>query len=839
MDTVGLIIDGKSIEVPAGTTILGAAKSIGIYIPALCHHPDLPPAKGVPSASAIYQGAVRIVNAALHEAGKECRLCMVEVEGEPDLVESCFTEARVGMVVVTHSDRIRQKRQENLISIMARHRHSCLTCAQKEGCSRTQCSANVSENERCCEEFGHCELQNIADYIGISNATPQWVPTTIPILFDEPLFKRDYNLCIGCTRCVRVCRQLRGIEAIGFVYDAAGRVQVGSLGLTLAESGCKFCMACVEVCPTGALMEKDVEAGKREDDLVPCRAACPVHIDIPGYIRMIAKGKADAANAIIREKVPFPGILGRICIRPCESVCRRGEVNEPIAICALKRYAAYHEKGLWKKGLTLGKDTGKRVAVVGAGPAGLTAAFYLQKKGHAVTVFDAGAEPGGMMRYGIPAYRLPLDVLQKEIDEIFDLGIEFKPNMRLGKHMQLEDLKAEGFDAVFLAIGAQLSRRIPLEGCDLPDVIWGVDFLRDVAHGKAVRMKENVLVIGGGNMAIDVALTALRCGSADVSIACLESEEEMSAFKWAIEDAVAEGVKLLPSWGPERVLSKNGRVTGLDLVECTCVFDEKGNFGPRFGDRKECIMVDQIILAVGRSVDLSFLSDGTPISIENGLILIEQETLETGMKHVFAGGDAIAMPGTVIHAISHGRKASSAIDKALGGDGRIEEVLFPRGAPDPYFGREEGFAGWSRIPVPQIPLGDSRSDFAEIDLGYDQTQARKEARRCLQCDARLYLKGNPAPPENLVAFTYEHIVQLSEAEGVFRLLDAGRNILAIKGTPDLKAELLRALKENQNAVWFEFEEDKLYSKRESELLQRYLQEHGKMPGISADDDDYF
>jgi len=210
----------------------------------------------------------------------------------------------------------------------------------------------------------------VANYVGISPTTPKWAPTDLPILENQPLFIRDYNLCIGCTRCIRACRDLRGVEALGFVYDEKGQVQVGTLGPTLEDSGCKFCTACVEVCPTGALMDKSVRPGKKEEDIVPCKEACPAHIDVPGYLRLIAQGKRDEANAVIREKVPLPGILGRVCIHPCEDVCRRGEVNGPVSICALKRYAADGEKGLWKKNAKAGNDTGKKVAIVGAGPAG-------------------------------------------------------------------------------------------------------------------------------------------------------------------------------------------------------------------------------------------------------------------------------------------------------------------------------------------------------------------------------------------------------------------------------------------------------------------------------------
>jgi NADPH-dependent glutamate synthase beta subunit-like oxidoreductase/ferredoxin len=840
METVNLTIDGKALQVPAGTTILEAARSADIYIPSLCYHPDLPPAKDGQAVQAVFQGDTKLENAMPEEPGKGCGICVVEVEGQEELAGSCATPVEDDMVVITSNDSIKAKRQENLVPIMTRHRHSCLTCALQEGCPRSQCSLNVPENERCCEQFGHCELQNIANYVGIIDSTPKWVPTDLRVLKDHALFERDYNLCIGCTRCVRACRDLRGIEAIGFVYDQNGQVHIGTVAETLEDSGCKFCTACVEVCPTGALVDKGVEAGTKEDDIVPCKAACPAHIDIPGYLRMIAQGKADEANAIIREKVPFPGVLGRVCIHPCEDVCRRGELNEAISICALKRFAADGEKGLWKKENKVAADAGKKVAVMGAGPAGLTAAFYLRKQGHAVTIIDSNDQPGGMMRYGIPEYRLPGDILDQEIKDILNSGIEFKPNRILGKDISLDQLKTDGFDAVFLGIGAQLNKRIPLEGCEMPDVMWGLDFLRKVSEGENIKLKDSVVVIGGGNVAVDVAMTARRCGATDVKMACLECLEEMPASPWELEEARAEGIAILPSWGPDRIVSEDGKVTGLDVVECTCVFDEDGNFCPEFSDKKECFLVEQVIMAVGQAVDVSFLEGTDQIKLDKGLIVVNEKTLETDLKDVYAGGDVAKAPGAIIHAIAAGRQAASSIDSALGGSGEIDEVLFARSNPDPHVGRDEGFAAWSRINVPELDAATRIAGFDEVFTGYSEEQAVAEAKRCLQCDLRLQLGCNPAPPEHLYAFDDEHINQVPEAEGVFQLYDEERNVLAIKGTANLRQDLLQTLEDNENAVWFEYKEDKMFSQRESELIQKYLQEHGEMPGGGPDDlDDLF
>ena len=840
MDTVNLTIDGQPLEVPAGTTILEAARKADIFIPSLCYHADLPPAKDRPAVQAVFHGEHKIENALPAQRGKGCGICVVEVGGQSDLVGSCATEAADGMVVVTQNERITEKRQQNLVPIMARHRHACLTCAQQEGCPRTQCSANVPENERCCSQFGHCELQNIANYVGLSDSTPQWVPTDFEIFRDHPLFERDYNLCIGCTRCVRACRDMRGIEALGFVFDQNGQVQAGSVAETLEDSGCKFCTACVEVCPTGALVDKSVEPATREADLVPCKAACPAHIDVPGYLRMCARGKRDEANAIIREKVPFPGVLGRVCIHPCEAACRRGEVNESISICALKRYAADGEKGLWKKENRMVDDSGKKVAIVGAGPAGLTTAFYLRKKGHAVTVFDAGQAAGGMMRYGIPEFRLPTEILDKEINEILDRGIDLRPGQVLGKDITLDQLTNDGYDAVFLGVGAQDSRRIPLEGCNVPDVLWGVELLRRVAAGQEIKLKDSVVVFGGGNVAVDVAMTALRCGAGDVKMVCLECLDEMPVSPWELEEAKAEGVEIMPSWGPGRVITEDGKVTRMDLMECTCVFDEQGQFCPEFSETKECILVDQVILAVGQASDLSFLEDNSQIKVDGGLIVVNEDSLETDVKGIYAGGDITRAPGAIIHAIAAGRQAAVSIDNALGGSGDIDEVLFTRGKPDAHLGRDEGFASWSRENMPKLDAASRIKDFQEVAVGYSDEQAAKEAKRCLQCDLRLHLGCNPAPPRPVLPFDAEHINPVPASEGVFKLLDEAHNVLTIKGTADLRQALLMAMADNQSATLFEYEEDKMFSQRESELIQKYLQEHGEMPGGGGDDlDDLF
>ncbi|MCJ7595656.1 MAG: FAD-dependent oxidoreductase, partial [Desulfobacterales bacterium] len=280
---------------------------------------------------------------------------------------------------------------------------------------------------------------------------------------------------------------------------------------------CTTCGRCETVCPNGIAILDIIRPLRAmtpvelvPEERPPCVAACPAGIDIPGYLRFIAQEKPMDAYKLILEQVPFPGILGRVCMHPCETQCRRGEVNQPIAICALKRYAADKANGLFETVSKVNENTGRQVAVIGAGPAGLTAAFYLRKKGHDVTVFEGRSKPGGMMRYGIPYYRLPEEILDKEINQFLSIGIKLETNRRLGKDFSLEKLKEDGFDAVFIATGLQESRKIDIEGAEMEDVFWGVDFLRGVSEGKDIHLKEKVLVVGGGNVAVDVALTALR-----------------------------------------------------------------------------------------------------------------------------------------------------------------------------------------------------------------------------------------------------------------------------------------------------------------------------------------
>ncbi len=833
MKSVTLTIDGMEVQAEEGATVLEAAQSAGIYIPALCYHPDLPPAPGMKIDNQIYRGGRLIQGSRLSPKEFEgCQLCVVEIEGMDGFVTACNTPVANGMVVHTNTPQVQKLRRDSLAKILAKHPHACLVCAEREGCSREPCSLNVPVDERCCDKFGNCELQRIAEYIGIGEDVPRYVFGELPVE-ESPLFIRDHNLCISCGRCVRVCRDVRGVEALGIVYDGEEYI-VGTLGSSLNESECKFCGACVEVCPTGALMDKDLRWPASEEELVPCKHTCPAEIDVPRYIHLISEGKFAEAATVIREKVPFPSVLGYICHHPCEDECRRDKVNEAMSICALKRFAAERDTGLWKVNLRKAPPTNKRIAVVGSGPAGLTAAYFLVRKGHTVTVFESLPELGGMMHIGIPEYRLPREVFKKDIGAILELGVDTKTGVNIGEDLSLKDLETQ-YEAVFLTTGAQLSRKLKIEGVESEGVLWGLDFLKDVNSGRDVKVRSRVLVIGGGSVAIDVARTALRLGAKEVQLACLESREEMPAHEWLIEEAVEEGVILNVSWGPKRILGDGDGVNGVELVRCTSVFDDEGRFNPSFdGNETASIKTDMVVIAIGQASDLSFLREESQVQATRGTIEVDEDTLQTGVSKIFAGGDVVSGPASVIEAIAMGRKAAVSIDTFLGGDGVIDETLIEPEKPDYWLGREEGFADKSRVQIPYLPLEKRLQDFSLVELSFDEKMAVEEAKRCLRCDLRLDISPVVLPPEKWLEFSSDNVSVVPETSGVYQLLDETKVIIYIAGTPNLRRDLEQQLETVKKARYFGYEEEPMYTKRESELIQKFLKEHGRMPELNEE-----
>jgi len=459
----------------------------------------------------------------------------------------------------------------------------------------------------------------------------------------------------------------------------------------------------------------------------PCSHICPAEIDVPRYLRFIAEGKPAEAVAVIREKIPFPAVCGLVCFHPCEAKCRRAQLDEAIAIRMLKRYAWEHDTGMWKQKIKVAPATGKRVGIIGSGPAGLTAAYYLAKLGHSATVFEALPEPGGMMLVGIPDYRLPKDALRAEIKEIEDIGVEIRTNTRVDS---IDKLFKEGYNAVFLAIGAHQGLKIGVEGEDSPRVMECVDFLREVSLGKEVKLGDKVAVIGGGNAAIDSARTALRLGTKEVTIVYRRTQAEMPASAEEVKEALEEGVQIYFLAAPSRIFSRNGRVELESIRMELGAMDSSGRRRPEPIKGSEFAMsFDTIIAAIGQRPEIPHqfnLATGRGNAIQ-----IDPDILVTSREGVFAGGDAVTGPASVIEAIAAGRQAAISIDKYLGGSGDIDETLAP---PEKAMAPLEEAEEKRRPEMPTLPDEKRLSGFDQVELGYTDEMAIEEAQRCLRCD---------------------------------------------------------------------------------------------------------
>ena len=461
--------------------------------------------------------------------------------------------------------------------------------------------------------------------------------------------------------------------------------------------------------------------------LPACRDACPAGIDVPRYLRHLRKGEFSAALAVNREKIPFPAACGYACVHPCEAACARKQLDEPVAIRLLKRAAAELADDSWKEGVAAAPATGKKVTVIGAGPCGLTAAYYLARRGHQVTVLEALPEPGGMLRYGIPEYRLPREVLAREVAEIVAAGVKIETSTRVEAPASL---LGAGCDAVLVALGTWRGARLGIPGEESEKVLDGLFFLRQVNTGKPVRLGKNVIVVGGGNTAIDAARTAVRIGAKQVTILYRRTRNEMPASDEEIEGALDEGVQTEFLAAPVRIAEKGG---GLELTCQRMQLGKKDASGrPRVSplpDSEFTLRCDTVLVAVGQTPELgdAFALATAP----GGFVQSDRQTLATSHAGIFAAGDVATGPTSIIEAIAQGRRAAGAIDRFLGGDGVIDESLAPAAIAE----REEPAArGVARPYVERAPLGDRLGSFATVELGYAAGAAVKEARRCLGCD---------------------------------------------------------------------------------------------------------
>jgi indolepyruvate ferredoxin oxidoreductase alpha subunit len=467
-----------------------------------------------------------------------------------------------------------------------------------------------------------------------------------------------------------------------------------------------------------------------------CQATCPLHIDVRGYVGLIKEGKFDEALAVIKKTLPFPSIIGRICTRPCEAKCKRSEVEEAIAINALKRAAV--DYGKYAEDYSIAAAKKEKVAIVGGGPAGIMAAYDLRKAGYKVTIFEASPKLGGMMAVGIPEFRLPRDVLSKETDIIRKLGAEIKLNKRVGREVKLEDLR-KNYNAVFIAVGAHKGRNLGIENDHAAGVIDGTEFLYKVNTGEKVKAEDRVVVVGGGNVAIDCARTCIRLGFKDVNIVYRRSRAEMPAIAEEITEAENEGVKLTLLAGPNKVVVKGGKVAGLECLKMKLGEpDASGRRRPvPVAGSEFVIETGLIIAAVGEEPDLAFMSGDAATVVSNGYIKADPVTLATDIEGVFAGGDVVTGAATVIQALAAGRKAAKSIDKYFKGEpldkGREGEAVFESKLIVDTWGIEKE----ARSVMPTLPVAQRKGSFKEVEAGLTKEKAISEAKRCLSCDCRI------------------------------------------------------------------------------------------------------
>lgn len=685
-----ITIDGKTIEAKEGSSILDAALVAGVYIPHLCSHLDL-------------------------EAKGGCRLCSVEIDGVEGAVPSCMTKVEEGMNITINGPEADKVRKMAMELILASHPADCTGCPK----------------------FGKCELQSLYQYLGVSAERWRKKSRSVPNDDSNPLISHLFTRCIRCGRCIRACQDLRGVKVLDYVKTKDGiRAGIAS-GTSLKDAGCRFCGACIEVCPTGSIVDqlKMMNPDKSYmENVVPCKANCPAHIDIPQYIRAIKEGDFDKATAIIREKVPFPEVLGSVCTHVCESNCKRNELGEPISICKLKRAAATQDSGAWKEKVHKEPATGKKVAVIGAGPSGLTEAYYLAKKGHSVTVFEKNEKAGGQCRYGIPSYRLPDDLLDREIDNILEIGIELKTNTEC---QSLEELKKQ-YDAILVSIGTHQGTKLPIPGNDLPGVYVNTEFLKDARSDNLIQLGEKVMVLGGGNVAYDCARTAIRKGAKEVHIACLENQQQMTSSPDEIEEGAQEGVILHAAHSFLRITGED-KVTGVELKKVKrFYFDENHKAVLDLEEGSEHVIeVDNVIFAVGQKPSGT---DKMNLDLTHGPY-IAANNAHTSMEGVFASGDVVTGTRSVIQAIVGGREAAEQMDIYLGGNGDISEQLVERTTPNPCIGQVEGFADLARVNPDMISLEERCTGFTPVEKPLTCDQAKCEAGRCLQCDLRLNISN--------------------------------------------------------------------------------------------------
>ena len=580
---------------------------------------------------------------------------------------------------------------------------------------------------------------------------------------DKTFPTNDCSMCMISPKLIEVAKH-RNIEIITNTEVEAIEGEEGNFQIKLLRQPryvdsvkCSGCGDCIQACPVD--VKNEFEQGlslrkaifKRFPQAVPgafaitkaarppCKITCPAGCNGQGYIALTSQGKYLEALNHIKQWIPIPAAVGRICHHPCEQQCNRGQVDEPLGIAPIKAFLADTVRQKRKEGSYPPEDrpavdpTKGKVAIVGSGPSGLACAYDLIKRGYAVTIFEAASQPGGQLQSAIPGYRLPKEVLAADIQDIMDLGVELKLNTPISDRFSLADLKSQGFQAIYLAIGAQKSRSLEIPGVKLPGVLLALDFLRKVNSGTEVTLGRRVVVIGGGNVAMDVARSARRLGASEVHAFCLESRSEMPSHPWEIEEAEEEGIQVHNSWGPKEIIGTNDEVSSIEFMRCTSVFDQAKKFKPAYDTetttRMDC---DNVIIAIGQATDLAVLSHESKVkTTPGGWLVADPETLATGEAGIFAGGDVVSGPRSAVEAIAHGHEAAISIERYLSGldlkQERVKEKKEPAAVP------EGKHPKMQRVRQNKISLERRLTSFAEMNLMYTEAEAQKEAERCLNC----------------------------------------------------------------------------------------------------------
>ncbi len=479
-----------------------------------------------------------------------------------------------------------------------------------------------------------------------------------------------------------------------------------------------------------------------ESGTSPCKTQCPAHIAVQGYIKLASQGKYREALELIKKENPFPAVCGRICPRNCESECTRGDIDQPVAIDEIKKFIA--EQDLKKEHRYIPKvmhDYGKKIAVVGAGPSGLSCAYYLAIDGYKVTVFEKQKVLGGMLTLGIPSFRLEKDVIDAEIDILQELGVEFKTGVEVGKDITLQQLRDEGYKAFYIAIGAQGGRKLNIEGEDAERVYAGVEFVRQVNLGNNIKLSGTTVVIGGGNVAIDVARTATRTGAANVLMYCLESRSEMPALEEEILEAESESIVINNSWGPKRFIVENGKVAGVEFKKCISVFDENKRFNPQYDESQTMtVKADYVLVSVGQSIEWGDLLKNSKVDVNaNKTARADLFTLQTAEPDVFVGGDVLTGPKFAIDAIALGKEGAISIHRfvqpgqslVIGRDRRDYHAL------DKQSLELGGYDNQPRQSAGHTDGQKAKDTFKDLRATFTEEQVKKETERCLGCGATI------------------------------------------------------------------------------------------------------